>query len=116
MKIAHYSESASRSFNGESVKNVSGRVLIGRDDGAPNFCMRLFTIGAEGFTPRHRHEWEHEIFVHSGKGQVLQKDQWTDVEAGTTIFIPGNEEHQLRNRGSDDFTFVCLIPKDVPEL
>jgi len=116
MKVLHYSEASSRSFDSEIVKNVTGRVVIGKDDGAPNFCMRAFTIGADGFTPRHAHEWEHEIFIHSGKGQVFQKGQWTDVEAGTAVFIPGHEEHQLRNRGNEDFTFICLIPRDVPEL
>jgi quercetin dioxygenase-like cupin family protein len=38
------------------------------------------------------------------------------VEAGSVIFIPGNEEHQLRNAGTEDFTFVCLIPQGVAEL
>lgn len=116
MKVIHYSEALSRSFNNETVKNVTGRVVIGRDDGAPNFCMRIFTVGAEGYTPRHSHEWEHEIFVHSGKGQIFKNGEWTDVEAGTAVFIPGGEEHQLRNRGDEDFTFVCLIPKGVQEL
>lgn len=116
MKVTHYQDTLSQSFDSDIVKNVTGRVVIGKNDGAPNFCMRVFTIGAEGFTPRHSHEWEHEIFVHSGSGQVFQSGKWKDVSAGTVIFIPGNEEHQLRNNGTDDFTFICLIPKGVAEL
>jgi len=116
MKIVDYKDTSAQSFNGESVKNVTGRVVIGKDDGAPNFCMRVFTIGADGFSPRHSHEWEHEIFIHAGKGQVYQEGQWQDVAAGTAIFVPGNEEHQLRNTGTEDFTFICLIPKGVAEL
>ncbi len=116
MKVVHYADTLGQSFDGDIVKNVTGRVVIGKDDGAPNFCMRVFTIGAEGFTPRHSHEWEHEIFVHSGEGQVFRKGEWADVQAGSVIFIPGNEEHQLRNAGNEDFTFVCLIPKGVAEL
>lgn len=116
MKVVHYSDALSQSFNSEIVKNVTGRVVIGKDDGAPNFCMRVFTIGVDGFTPRHSHEWEHEIFIHSGNGQVFQNGEWQDVSSGTAIFVPGNEEHQLRNIGDTDFTFVCLIPKGVAEL
>lgn len=116
MKVAHFSEALGQAFDGDIVKNVTGRVVIGKDDGAPNFCMRVFTVGAGGFTPRHSHEWEHEIFVHAGKGQVFRDGDWVEVEAGSVIFIPGNEEHQLRNAGDEDFTFVCLIPKGVAEL
>lgn len=116
MKVIHYSAIPSRSCNSDTVKNVQGRVAIGKDDGAPNFCMRLFTIGPEGHTPRHSHTWEHEIFIHAGKGQVYQDGRWTEVTTGTVIFIPGNEEHQLRNDGNDDFTFLCLIPQGVDEL
>jgi quercetin dioxygenase-like cupin family protein len=116
MKVVHYRDTFPQSFDSEIVKNVTGRVVIGKDDGAPNFCMRVFTIGADGFTPRHSHQWEHEIFIHAGKGQVFRQGQWNDVEAGSVIFIPGNEEHQLRNAGTEDLTFVCLIPQGVAEL
>ncbi len=116
MKVIHYTDALTQKFDGEIVKNVTGAVVIGKDDGAPNFCMRVFTIGKEGFSPRHSHEWEHEIFVHSGTGQVFREGEWQDIQAGSVVFIPGNEEHQLRNTGEDDFTFVCLIPKGVAEL
>ena len=33
--------------------------------------MRIFEVEPEGYTPRHAHDWEHEILVHSGSGQVL---------------------------------------------
>ncbi len=116
MKVVHFSETDSQHFNSEIVKNVTGRVVIGKDDGAPNFCMRVFTIGPDGFTPKHSHEWEHEIFVHGGNGQLFRNGEWVDVCAGNVIFIPGNEEHQLKNNGVEDFTFVCLIPSGVAEL
>ena len=117
MKIlAHYSDAVGQVFNGETVKGVSGRVVIGKNDGAPHFCMRVFTVEPGGFTPRHSHDWEHEILIHSGSGQVLQDGEWRDVSSGSVIFIPGNEEHQLRNNGDEDFVFACLIPKGAPEL
>lgn len=116
MKITHFSDSIGQHFDSDLVKKVTGRIVIGKDDGAPNFCMRVFSIGPDGFTPRHSHEWEHEIFVHAGEGQVFKEGNWHDVKAGTVIFIPGMEEHQLRNISDDDFTFICLIPKGVSEL
>lgn len=78
--------------------------------------MRIFTVAQGGFSPRHSHDWEHEIFVHSGKGQVFKQGEWQPVEAGTAIFIHGGEEHQMKNAGDEDFVFVCVIPSGVAEL
>ncbi len=114
--ISHYSETESKQFDGEVVKGVNGRVVIGQKDNALNFCMRIFTIAPEGYTPRHSHAWEHEILVHSGSGQVWQDGKWVDVRPGAVIFVPGNEEHQLRNSSAADFVFACVIPKGAPEL
>jgi quercetin dioxygenase-like cupin family protein len=116
MKIVNYEESPAHKFDNEAVKGVTGRVVIGKDDHADNFCMRVFTVTPGGFTPRHSHEWEHEIFVHSGKGSVYQNGEWREVVSGTVVFIPGNEEHQFMNGGGEDFVFICLIPSGVDEI
>lgn len=116
MKIAHYQEIPATRFDNDAVRNVDGRVLIGQNDGAENFCMRMFELGPDGQTPRHRHPWEHEIIVFSGQGELLCDGQWQPVKRGHAIFIPGEEEHQLRNRGQEPFVFICLIPSGPPEL
>ena len=116
MKVINYKEAAARTFDGETAKGVTGRVAIGKDDGAQNFCMRVFTLASDGFTPRHSHEWEHEVFVHAGHGKIFKDGEWLDIASGNVLFIPGGEEHQLKNTGSGDLVFVCLIPSGVPEL
>ena len=116
MKIMHYTDASPQAFDGDEVRGVVGRVAIGRADGAPHFCMRVFELAVDGHTPRHRHEWEHEIFFHSGSGEVYQDERWNPVTPGTTVYIPGNEEHQIRNKGSQPLVFVCLIPSGAPEL
>jgi len=116
MKIMNYSDAEFQSFDEETARAVKGRVVIGKDDGADNFCMRVFELSEGGYTPRHSHEWEHEIFVHSGKGQVFCNGEWKELAPGSVLFIPGSEEHQIRNTGNDIFIFVCLIPSGVQEL
>ena len=59
MKIIHYSEAEGRDF-GSPAKDVIGRVVVGKADGADNFCMRIFELAPGGYTPRHAHPWEHE--------------------------------------------------------
>jgi quercetin dioxygenase-like cupin family protein len=116
VKIIHYSEAEPKRFDGDNVKGVTGRVLIGQSDGAKNFCMRIFELSENGYSPRHSHEWEHEIIIHSGSGEVLSDGNWMPVTKGHAVFIPGNEDHQIRNTGKNPLVFVCLIPSGVPEL
>ena len=116
MKIIHYREAEPKHFNSDIAKGVTGRVVIGKADGADNFCMRFFELSAGGCSPRHSHEWEHEIVIHSGKGEVLCQEKWVPVTPGYVIFIPGNEDHQIRNAGDEPLVFACLIPSGFPEL
>ncbi len=116
MKFMHYSKAEPKRFNNDTVKGATGWVVIGKADGANNFCMRLFELSEGGYSPRHTHEWEHEIFIHSGKGEILYEGKWAPVKEGYAIFIPGNEEHQIRNTSDKPLIFLCLIPSEVPEI
>ena len=116
MKIMHYTEAKVHVFDQDPARGVTGRVAIGQADGADHFCMRLFELATDGHTPRHSHAWEHEIFVHAGTGAVYLNGSWQPLEAGSVAFIPGNEEHQLKNTGQDKMIFVCVIPSGAPEI
>ncbi|MFH2060181.1 MAG: cupin domain-containing protein [Pseudomonadota bacterium] len=116
MKVLNYKEVLPIAMDNAVVKNVAARVMIGKEDGADNFCMRVFEMEKNGYTPKHSHDWEHEIFVHTGNGEAFIDGSWYPVSAGSTIFIPPNVEHQFRNTNDALFTFVCLVPAGVPEL
>jgi quercetin dioxygenase-like cupin family protein len=116
MKITPYAQAQATHFDGEPAKGVAARVVIGKQDGAPNFCMRVFEIAPGGHTPRHSHDWEHEMFVHVGEGQIYAEGQWRPLSAGNAVFIPGHEEHQMRNTGTELLVVVCLVPGTAPEL
>ena len=116
MKVIHYSEAPAKRFDTLPAKGVTGRVVIGKDDGARNFCMRVFELSPGGHTPRHVHDWEHELFIHAGEGGVFKEGTWVPLSRGNVVFIPSNEEHQIRNTGSEPLIFVCLIPSGVAEI
>lgn len=116
MKIVHYPSVAPVLIDNDQARGIAGRVLVGKNDGADHFCMRLFEIAPGGHTPRHVHPWEHEIFVHAGEGEVLSSGEWHPLRAGSVIFVPSNEEHQIRHTGGARLTFVCLIPSGAPEI
>lgn len=62
------------------------------------------------------HDWEHEVFVHGGEGEVFMDDKWHALSPGSAVFVPANMPHQFRNTSSELFTFVCLIPSGAPEI
>ncbi|MBU1713578.1 MAG: cupin domain-containing protein [Proteobacteria bacterium] len=116
MKIIQYTDIMPVLFDSGLAKGIAGRVVIGKNDGANNFCMRIFEVSPAGNSPRHSHDWEHEIFIHSGAGEVYNNGNWTPVSAGSVVFIPGGEEHQIRNAGKEFLVFACLVPSKAPEL
>ena len=102
-----------RSYNdGDKVKNVEKRVLVGPQDNAPNFSLRRFTVGAGGCTPYHTHPWEHEVYILAGRGEVRFAGGSRAVEPGDFAFVPPNDEHQFVNAGDDPFEFLCMVPLD----
>ena len=115
MKVVHYTDLEAKPYENETAHNAKGRLLMGKDDGAP-FALRLFELGESGSSMLHSHPYEHEVFVHGGVGQVLRDGVWVDLKAGDAVYIPANEEHQLRNAGNEPFFFVCGVPKGAPEL
>ncbi len=116
MKVIHYSDIPPIAMDNDMVKKVAGRVLIGQKDGATNFCMRRFEINAGGYTPRHSHDWEHEVFVLEGEGQVFIQGQWHGLTQGTAVYVASNVEHQFKNDSDNPFAFLCLVPSQAPEI
>ena len=115
MKIATATSIEATIFNSDVVKGVTARILIGKDDGAP-FCMRMFEIAPGGHTPRHMHDWEHEMFCHAGQGEVFGDGRWNPIATGSVVFIKGGEEHQVRNTSDEFLVMICLVPSGAPEL
>jgi quercetin dioxygenase-like cupin family protein len=98
------------SIEGDGIKGVTMKLLAGTDDSAPTFAMRHFTVEPGGFTPKHDHPWEHEVFVLSGQGEVECDGEVQSVQGGDSLFIPSNNLHQFRNLGELQFEFLCIVP------
>ncbi|RKY97352.1 MAG: hypothetical protein DRQ10_08670 [Candidatus Hydrothermota bacterium] len=94
----------------EGAKDAYIQWLIAEEHGAPNFAMRRFTVKPEGFTPYHKHPYEHEIYVLDGEGVVRIEGKDYRIEKDSFVLIPPNLMHQLVNTGDKDLIFLCLIP------
>jgi len=88
------------------------RWLIAAKEGAPNFAMRVIEIKRKGEKiPLHHHDYEHEIFVIEGKGNVLSPGGPKPVAYGNFVYVPAGEEHGFENTGKEPFRFICVIPR-----
>ena len=96
----------------QELPGVVKREVINADDGAPNFCMRVFEVEPGASTPSHSHPWEHEVFILSGRGVVVDGEgKETEIAKDSVIFIPSNEHHCTVNNGNEPLRFICLIPR-----
>ena len=109
-KCVHHSKVKLETMQERGAEGIKVRWLIGKDEGAPNFAMRLFEIAPKGYSPLHSHEWEHEVYILEGTCQVTCAAKKKRATAGYVVFIPPNAEHQFKNAGKTVLKFPCLVP------
>jgi quercetin dioxygenase-like cupin family protein len=109
-KAVHYSQVAVSQVKEAGAERLKVRWLIAKDDGAKNFAMRFFEVARGGHTPRHSHNWEHEVYVLEGEGVVFCEGVEKKIEPGYVVFVPPNAEHFFRNAGNNELRFLCLVP------
>jgi len=96
----------------EMLDGVTMRMVIGPDEGAPHFNMRIFDVQPGAMTPHHAHWWEHEVFVMAGSGIVRDESGDKPISAGMALLVPGSEKHQFVNTGDTVLRFMCLVPQE----
>ncbi len=111
MRIRNAETVEAKQVEMDQAEGVTMRMLIGPADDAPTFNMRLFEVAPGGYTPRHTHDWEHEVYVLSGVGIVLDDEEDRPILTGDFVYIPPNEDHQFHNTGGKNLKFLCLVPK-----
>jgi quercetin dioxygenase-like cupin family protein len=111
MKIRHYTDVALEDVTREGFDGVKARYVITDKEGAPHFSMRVFEFEPGGHTSLHQHPEEHEMFIVEGELTAVN-DQGVEsaLKPGHTLFIPPNEQHQLKNQSGRTAKIICLIP------
>ncbi len=112
MKVCQIDDVAQKQVDMPGTKDCKVRWLVGPTDGAPNFAMRQFEVAPGGFTPRHSHPYEHEVFVLSGEGKVFCGETPHVLKPGTVVYVAPDEIHQFKNSGPTPLKFLCLVPND----
>jgi len=105
------SQVASIETKKEGFKGMHARFLWSKDDGCPNFAMRLMEFEPYGHTSFHAHLEEHEFyFVEGEPAYVDANGKETKLKVGDTIYTGPDEPHQIKNVGATVMKMICMIP------
>ncbi|MBL9093979.1 MAG: cupin domain-containing protein [Planctomycetaceae bacterium] len=116
MKVTPYEAVSSAPVTMPGSQGCAVRWLVDETDGAPNFAMRQFEVAPGGYTPRHSHPYEHEVFVLEGQGEILEDETPRPLRPGTVVFVAPDEIHQFRNTGATPLKFLCFVPNSHRNL
>jgi quercetin dioxygenase-like cupin family protein len=99
----------------DAADGLEKGVLVGPEDGAPNFAIRRFTLAPGAEVPKHTNAVEHEQHVLAGEYVVGIDDGSGDPEehvvgAGDSLLVPAGVVHWYRNEGDEEGAFLCAVP------
>jgi quercetin dioxygenase-like cupin family protein len=97
-------------YDGDDFVGVVKQVLIGREDGAPNFVIRYFRIEPGGHSQLESHPHDHGVVILHGIAQVQLNDEILALGPLDVVYVGGNDIHQFKNVGEEDLGFICVIP------
>lgn len=112
MKHIHYKDQPAEDMTSGGAEGVQLRLLIGHDDGAPNFAMRMISFDAGGRSPHHSHDYEHEAFIVSGSGAVEIEGESIPLKKGDAVYVPANAVHHFE--AGDGMEMICVVPNTTP--
>jgi quercetin dioxygenase-like cupin family protein len=105
--------------NAEPLKGARStriQVLVGPDDGAPNFVMRRILMDEQGSgMPAHTNTVEHEQYVLRGRARIGIGGEKYEVGAHDTVFIPAGTPHWYDVLEAP-FEFLCIVPNLTDEV
>ncbi len=99
----------------DAGRGTSMQVLVGPEDGAPNFVLRRFRMETGGGIPRHTNEVEHEQFVLTGRARITVGEEPHEVARGDVLYIPAGVPHAYEVLDGP-FEFLCVVPRGPDEI
>ncbi len=100
----------------DAAEGLRKGVLVGEDQGAPNFAMRRFTLAPGAEVPKHTNEVEHVQYVLAGEYVVGIDGEEREVGPGDSLLVPAGTVHWYRNEGDQRSAFLCTVPHGDDEI
>lgn len=97
----------------EGAKGIYKQIPLSKQDGAPTFSFRVFTIEPGGHTPFHQHKFEHMNYVINGEGTLVAEDREHELKQGDFALILAGEKHQFKNSSDrQNLLIICAVPRE----
>ena len=112
MAVSHINSIEPVPVKMEGTQGAVKKILIGPTEGWEDHVMRLFSLEAGGYTPRHSHPWPHINYITKGKGTLFLSGNEYPLSPGSVAYIPEKEEHQFINSSHTEFAFICIVPAE----
>ena len=77
---------------------------------SPRYCIRKVVLEPEGRTPPRQTEWEHQLYVVSGRGRLIEEELETKLHSGSTVLVRPNLWFRIVNAGAEKFEYLDIIP------
>ncbi|HHW06181.1 MAG TPA: cupin domain-containing protein [Clostridia bacterium] len=99
-------------LQGEGIHKVVKKVLVSPKEGWEGWVMRLFELGAGGYTPKHAHPWPHINWIAGGRGTLYLEGKEYEIRAGDYAYVPSNALHRFKAAEDSELSFVCIVPEE----
>jgi quercetin dioxygenase-like cupin family protein len=107
----HIAEIPETKIDWKGYMGLTARFVLTKDDGCPRYAMRVMEFEPGGHTSLHAHPEEHEVYFLEGEPVIVEGNgKETRLSVGDFIYVPPNELHQFKNRGSTRMRMICTIP------
>ena len=110
MPVIKYDDISRAPVTTEGVREASRADVIGGPEGWQENVMRVFRLAPGGFTPKHKHDWEHVNHVIRGRGRLRIGETIHELSEKDFALVPPNAEHQFENPYDEPFEFICIVP------
>jgi len=97
----------------EGASGAWKQVPLSGRDGSPVYAYRVFTIEPDGYTPYHKHDYEHMNYIIAGEGALVKENgEELPLKGGDFALVLPNEKHQYRNKSTNQpMVMICGVPK-----
>ncbi len=99
-----------------SLPGLEHQTVAGPEHGMRTLEVWVQTIAPGSGTPVHRHACEEAIVVLGGSGRLTVDGRETDFGPHSTLQIPADATHQIRNTGSEEMSIIAALGQAPVEV